>query len=273
MKIGIGISYFDNNEELDILLPQIYDKVEEIILIDGKYSNFYTDHDYSKIPYTPPDEYRFVINEKFTGDEYQKRQKILDIAGEKNLDFLIMWDTDEFPHPRFNDWTTFRKQLARFSKYATDYRFRNEFNINMLMYASPEWDAASNGLATAKFHKQPRIFKDPKSIRYALQTHYRFTFKCIDDEMIIKNPTIPLCIGASYTCNAVRLLSTSKYRPPQYLEIRRNWSHDTIHEERARLYYEEMKIKGHPERIPPDEPHYFLPDGHRVAGQRPIISY
>jgi hypothetical protein len=285
-KLGIGISYFDSKPELEILIPQIYDEVDWIGTVNGKYSNFPADHIYSE---DGSDEFLRnygdgdkINDHRWSGNEYQKRQMILDQAALNDVDFLIMWDTDEIVHPEYKDWKLFRKNLEKFNSKIPfengklkNPKYSWEYNFNMYMFAGLTWDPASNRLRRNAFHKQPRIFQNPGQIRYALESHYRFTFKCITDELILKNPTIPLLIGAQYTIDGLRLLSTSQCRNKKQLEARKLWSWDNMHEERARLYYAEMRLKGKTENIPENinEPHYFDERGYRIKGERPVISY
>lgn len=278
-KLAVGISHFDSARELNTIIPSIIHKVDELILVNGRYPNFPIDHDYSQDNTDDILKKYDLTDNKFSGEEYQKRQKILDIAADLKCEFVMMWDTDEFIHPGYKDWNKFKKNLSKFSNtkrfenMKMYEKYGNEYNFNMFMFASKSWDAASNHLRKHSFHKQPRIFKNPQDIRYALQSHYKFTFKCISDDMIVSNPNIPLCLGATYTVDGIRLTMSSVFRKPEQLEARELWSHDNYHEERARLYYMYCKAKGHPENIPPNEPHYFDENGYRKVGKRPIIVY
>jgi hypothetical protein len=96
--IAAGIVFFDDEKGLQRCLNSIYPFVDLVIAIDGKFKHFEDDHDLSI------DNSRKVV-ESFSNAEYycypdlteiDKRNKYLEIAGGKEIDFLLVIDSDEY---------------------------------------------------------------------------------------------------------------------------------------------------------------------------------
>ena len=98
MGIAAGIVSFDDERGLRRCMSSIYDCVDLMIIIDGKFRHFDDDHDISR------DNSRDVV-ESFSNSAYycypnlteiEKRNKYLEIADEKNIEFLLVIDSDEY---------------------------------------------------------------------------------------------------------------------------------------------------------------------------------
>jgi hypothetical protein len=98
MRIAAGIVSFDDERGLRRCMNSIYEYMDLMIVIDGKFRYFEDDHDISS------DNSRDVV-ESFSNSEYycypnlteiEKRNKYLEFAGDKNIDFLLVIDSDEF---------------------------------------------------------------------------------------------------------------------------------------------------------------------------------
>ena len=97
-RIAAGIVSFDDERGLRRCMNSIHDFVDLMIVIDGKFRYFEDDHDISS------DNSRDVV-ESFSNSAYscypnlteiEKRNKYLEFAGDKNIDFLLVIDSDEF---------------------------------------------------------------------------------------------------------------------------------------------------------------------------------
>jgi hypothetical protein len=113
-----GIVFFDDEKGLQRCLSSIQSYVDLIIAIDGKFKHFDDDHDLSI------DNSRKVV-ESFPNaiyysypnlTEIDKRNKYLEIAGTKEIDFLLVIDSDEYA---IIDANEFSKNLAKIKEYKT----------------------------------------------------------------------------------------------------------------------------------------------------------
>lgn len=98
MTTAAGVIFFDDDKGLQRCLSSIQDSVDLIIAIDGRFKQFEDDHDLSI------DNSRKVV-ESFPNAVYYcypnlteigKRNKYLEIAGSRNIDFLLVIDSDEY---------------------------------------------------------------------------------------------------------------------------------------------------------------------------------
>jgi hypothetical protein len=98
VRLAAGIVSFDDERGLRRCLKSIHDHVDLMIVIDGKFRYFEDDHDISI------DNSREVV-ESFSNSVYccwpnlteiDKRNKYLEFAGEMNVEFLLVIDSDEF---------------------------------------------------------------------------------------------------------------------------------------------------------------------------------
>lgn len=97
-RIAAGIISFDDERGLQRCMDSIHEYVDLMIVIDGKFRYFEDDHEISS------DNSRDVV-ESFSNSVYcsypnlteiEKRNKYLEFAGDKNMDFLLVIDSDEF---------------------------------------------------------------------------------------------------------------------------------------------------------------------------------
>jgi hypothetical protein len=118
ITIAAGIVFFDDEKGLQRCLKSIRDYTDLMIVIDGKFKYFEDDHDISI------DNSREVV-ESFPNAAYycypnlteiDKRNKYLEIAGTKNMDFLLVIDSDEYV---VIDKTKFFRNLDKIIEYKT----------------------------------------------------------------------------------------------------------------------------------------------------------
>lgn len=97
-RIAAGVISFDDERGLQRCMNFINEYVDLMIVIDGKFRYFEDDHEISS------DNSRDVV-ESFSNSAYccypnlteiEKRNKYLEFAGDKNMDFLLVIDSDEF---------------------------------------------------------------------------------------------------------------------------------------------------------------------------------
>jgi hypothetical protein len=111
-----GIVFFDDEKGLQRCLRSIQAYIDLIIAIDGRFKQFEDDHDLSM------DNSRKVV-ESFPNAVYycypnlteiDKRNKYLEIAGSRGIDFLLVIDSDEYA---IIDTKEFSENLAKIKDY------------------------------------------------------------------------------------------------------------------------------------------------------------
>lgn len=143
-KLAVGINVYNDTPGLKRCIDSLYEYVDLIIVIDGKYPSWGTKDD----PPLSNDGLRDMIAE-YTGrkenpaskiirvdmpnkEQYEKRTKYLEIAGEYNCTHLLVIDADEYIQPGAN-WRQFRSRLDlddRFEYALADGGLQYSHNIN-----------------------------------------------------------------------------------------------------------------------------------------------
>ena len=231
MRLGVGLSFFDSANEIPRLLDPIYKHVYKIYAINGRYSNFISDHDYSiddsvKILKTYPN----VVIDDFMAYQPVKRTRYLHLAGEDKCDFLMVMDADEYIHKDYQDWDKFYKSLEKASKRHEQYQI-----FKMLAFMNPAWTKAHNAVRHKRWRKYVRLHRNPGEQRYCLDTHYWFSPAIATDEDLIKG-TYPMW-QAKHVIDGIRIDMDSLKRTPKFMEGRNNWAWNTICEEHRRVYF------------------------------------
>jgi hypothetical protein len=118
LTTAAGVVFFDDEKGLQRCLSSIQDYIDFIIAIDGKFKYFEDDHDLSRdnsmevVKSFPNATYYCYPNLT----EIDKRNKYLEIAGSRNIDFLLVIDSDEYA---VVDMNIFSKNLKRIKEYKT----------------------------------------------------------------------------------------------------------------------------------------------------------
>jgi hypothetical protein len=118
VTIAAGIVFFDDEKGLQRCLSSIQEYVDLIIAIDGRFEHFADDHDLST------DKSKEVIESFFNAtyhcypnlSEIEKRNKYLEIAGYRNIDFLLVIDSDEYAVIDVKELT---KNLTKIKEFKT----------------------------------------------------------------------------------------------------------------------------------------------------------
>jgi len=237
IKLGIGYSFFDSAKEIPRALDPIYKHVWKIYGINGRYSLFKADHDYSndgskELVLSYPN----AVVEDFCGHQHEKRQRYLDLAGEDGCEFLMVLDSDEYLHPDYQNWDMFYRNLERMSR-----KYYDMDCFTMRVFLSKAWEKAHNKVMRGRFRKYVRIHRNPGMQRYALGTHYFFARKTdteaelIRDEKPFLQPTIEHY--DKYLIDGIRLQTDSTMRNQNFLDARDGWAYDTIEDEEKYRYF------------------------------------
>lgn len=250
MKVALGLIGYNCKPEITRALDGWAGHVDCMILGDGKF-DFYPDNtDYSTDGWLEFCEKRYdnVITYKYAGDQYTKRQKYLDIAGEENCDFLIVVDTDEYLDPYWQNWDRFYKQLAVLSQYTKDRLFF------MWEYIPDEklWSKQGNVFTSNMWRRSTRIHKNPGTMRYCMQSHYTWCPKSITDESLIKwqlkhrDETNPYQFISNNVIDGVRIRMDRTLRTPEQIQKGAEWAFINQHAENSKRYYKVAKAHGTP---------------------------
>jgi hypothetical protein len=244
MKIGLGYSYLNAEKETPRALDPWYDHVDHIIAIDGRYktplppdlrkkykSLYSTDNTEHILKTRYGDKLTFL---KYYATQMDKRQRCLDIAGELGCDYLIVWDSDDYIHPDYQDWHKFNKQLESVLKYWDD-------RILYMWAWIPDeklWSKQHNEIPSNIWRQYSRIHKDPGTMRYA-QTHWTWASKDTTDDTINKwkwtNPRLdeikdnPYYLQSNVTVDGIRLTTDRTLRSQSDLEFGDGWAYQQIH--------------------------------------------
>lgn len=230
MKKAAGVSFFDAVAEIPRLLDPIYKQFDYIIGVDGRYSNFAADHDFSQDgSYEVFQSYPNAVMDKCCAFQPYKRQRYLDIAGKLGCDYLVVLDTDEYVHPDYQDWSLFWKNLEKASQ-------RGHKLFKVKMWIPPEWKKAHNIARTNTWKPYIRIHKDPGSMRYCTDYHYYWCDKDTTDEQVLKGGLVYQAFKNSI--DGVRFTLDSLLRSPERLKANDEWAFRNIHDERRREYYQ-----------------------------------
>ena len=231
-KTAIGLSGFQCRNEIPRALDEVYPHVDLMILGDGKYPAFDWPSDYSTDGWLDfaKEKYPNVITYKFAGEQSAKRQKYLDIAAKEGMEFLIVFDSDEFidhnkNRPRYPNWDIFYDRLTRATK-----AFPEESLFQMWAYlpSLSEWDRAGNVTAENTYQPYVRIIKNPGEIKYSSMNHHSFVKRDSEEHDWINSWIV---------IDGVRFSMDSKLRDKQLLESRNKWTLKQLDDETMRLYH------------------------------------
>jgi hypothetical protein len=161
----------------------------------------------------------------------EKRQRYFDIAGELNCDYLIIWDTDDYIHPEYNDFEYFNKQLENALKHPED-------RIYYMWAWIPDemlWPKQHNEIKSNIWRQYTRIHKNPGNQRYA-QTHWTFANKGTTDNQINlwkwshdNTEENPYLIPTTNTIDGIRIATDRTLRTTEDLEFGSGWTFQEIH--------------------------------------------
>ena len=162
-----GIVFFDDEKGLQRCLNSIRSFVDLIIAIDGKFKHFKDDHDLSI------DNSRKVV-ESFPNAVYycypnlteiDKRNKYLEIAGIKEIDFLLVIDSDEYAVIDMNE---FSENLAKIKEYKTSASANSKTKDTPDVYGIKIFEKHIEKPDFIRERYIERIFYKPAKLRYHL---------------------------------------------------------------------------------------------------------
>jgi hypothetical protein len=167
LTIAAGIVFFDDEKGLQRCLSSIQTHVDLIIVIDGKFKHFEDDHDHSI------DNSRKVV-ESFSNAVYycypdlteiDKRNKYLEIAGIKKIDFFLVIDSDEYAVIDINELS---ENLAKIKEYKTGAPVDGKTKDTPEVYGIKIFEKHIEKLDFIRERCIERIFYKPAKLRYHL---------------------------------------------------------------------------------------------------------
>jgi len=171
LKVAAGIIGFNDREGLRRTLQSVYNGVDMIFYIDGKFPTYPYPSDLSD------DGSRQLVRDYYSEktllvdcarSEFEKRQKYLDLCRHFDIDILLIIDTDEWVVPEFSDWSLFRQECyQRF--VLEDKEEHNIYNIKMFNRLS-----VAGGHILDLWVSYPRVWYKPADMHYARGRHYEF---------------------------------------------------------------------------------------------------
>ena len=249
LKKAIGFSYLNSEHEIPrCLSPWVKgDHVDYVIGINGRYwtpmppqmkgkqPNYSTDNSYEVLKQVCGDK---LIHENFYGNQMEKRQKYLDIAGDLKCDILIVVDSDETIHPNHQDWDRFDKQLEAVTTHWND----DMFSMWVWIPDAKLWPKQWNAIPSNAWRKYVRIHRNPGQQRYT-QNHWTFTKKDITEEQIYEwrwatpnvdnDPTLqienPYLLKENITLDGIRLRTDRMLRTNDQLVFGDGWAWQNMH--------------------------------------------
>jgi hypothetical protein len=165
VTIAAGIVFFDDEKGLQRCLSSIQSYVDLIIAIDGKFKYFEDDHDISI------DNSREVVESFPTANYYcypnlteiDKRNKYLEIAGNKGVDFLLVIDSDEYAVIDMNE---FINNLAKIKNYKTSAIGNDKLTDTPDVYGIKILEKHFENPDFIRERYIERIFYKPSKLRY-----------------------------------------------------------------------------------------------------------
>ena len=284
MKIGIGYSYLNGEKEHSRALDPWYPHVDHIIAIDGRYKtplspamrlhpmpDYSTDHSYRVLRKRYG---KKLTHERFVGTQMEKRQRYLDIAGDLGCDFLIVWDSDDYIHPDYQDWTKFMKQLQ-----VTEYWDDELFNMWAWIPDERLWSRQHNAVPSNYWMKYVRVHKNPGQMRYVWD-HWHFAKKDVPIEEINQwdfdhtvEPGLsplenPLILKSNMVLDGIRITTDRTLRTPSQLTFGDGWAWQNLHDENwTNLVIPTARHAGLSRYVEDKREYYFNEKGQRVIYQ------
>lgn len=223
MKLAVCVAYFNNVKEIPRLLDPVYKHVDMVIAIDGKYPGFEWDGNLSTDGSTELliEKYNAVVEiNKSPVEQIDKRNQYLDIAESAGMDWVLVLDTDDYLHKKWQDWNRFYSELDK---------LKDDKLANIYSWISPKWRKNWNLVEDNTWKLYTRLIR-PDKVRYDV-THWTFSAK--RDPTIFEMPR--------ETVDGIRITSDSTLRTKKYMDAGFEWAKKQMVEEDIR--FEEPRVK------------------------------
>ena len=170
LKIGIGLSCYQDFDSLRRMLMSCESyPIDKIIAIDGRYDGYPTKQEYSDQDVLDLfDSFQTKVEVfPYSGNQNAKRQIYFDLA--KNLDIIIVMDSDEYFLPDKTNWALFVQDLEQ--------KVKDNAHTYKQAYCLPVYllDKGVQKMPDGYHENLPRIFHRPTELQY------------VDDHFSIRN--------------------------------------------------------------------------------------
>ena len=273
-KIGLAVIGYKSEAEIPRCIDPFIGHVDTVIYGGGKFDfyddeEYYDDVDFAEKRYKDKVEF---IGYKYSGRQVDKRQKYMDIAGERKLDFLIVMDTDDFIMPEYSDWNKFYTNLVNVSDVVED----RVYYMHIWIPSVKQWSKQGNAFKSNVWCKSAKIFKDPGTMRHCMHSHFMWCDKRISDKKMIqwqmKHREEPnkYQFSARIAIDGVRCSLDRTLRTKEQIKKGKTWARLNQHAENSRQYYLVAEAHGYPApagytwKTWEQKKHTFDKDGRRV---------
>ena len=223
-RVALAVAYFNNVKELPRLLDPVKEHVDLIIGIDGKYPGFEWDGNLSNDGSTELliSKYNAVVEiNKSPVEQIDKRNQYLEIADKAGMDWVLVLDTDDYLHKKWQDWNRFYKELEALPK--------EQKLANIYSWISPKWRKNWNLVEDNTWKLYTRLLR-PAEVRYDI-THWTY----------IAKEKATIFEMAETTIDGIRITSDSTLRTKKYMDAGFEWAKKQMVEENDR--FEEPRAK------------------------------
>jgi len=281
--IAIAFCFRNSEHEIPRALKPWIPHVDHVIAVDGLF----------KLPYSPKmienaakdkaartiystdkskEVLEYICGDKLFYDtiyatQTEKRQRAFDIAGKLGVDILIIWDSDDYIHPDYQDFDKFYRKLALVTEYNTD---EDLFWMNAWIPDKLKWSRQHNNVPENTWRRYTRIHYKPKNQKYVFN-HFSFTDRDTRPEDITKYYLIngtdienPYLKYPHIMIDGVRLTTDRDFRTESQNEYGDSWAFQWMEEEKYRQYLLEMKVNGHADRVKDFKLGTYYYNQHRV---------
>lgn len=168
-----------------------------------------------------------VILDDYAGLQNEKRMRYVNLAVKHECDVMIIVDADEYFHPEYTDWKSFRRSLASvISRYDTEH----EGTIfNLQMWIKKDYIKGRNVVDKEDWKTYPRVWHKPENVEYFGGIHWYTRHRKKKTKIIITKVTI---------YGGLRLATDSLLRKYDFMEARDRWAEWQLNKE--------TKLQGQP---------------------------
>lgn len=188
-----------------------------------------------------------LVYERFSAEQMIKRQRCFDIAGELKCDFAIVFDSDDYIHPDYQDWNKFNGQLEAVLKHFTD---DDLFYMWAWIPDEKLWPRQHNeGIKPNTWKRYVRIHKNPGQMRY-VKNHFTWCKKDVTDKQINEwnwnpdnwtfdkdlNRSMPISdnpyiLAAAINIDGIRFTTDRVFRSADSVKFGDGWAWQNLHYE------------------------------------------
>jgi hypothetical protein len=243
-KLAAGVIMYNDVKGVSRLLESIYQGLDLIIVVDGKFPQYPGSSDLSC-----DGSRETVLSFDNTllvdcpASEYQKRSMYLSICEQEKVDYLLILDTDEYAESGA-DWQAFRHNMVEMVevKHGGIYNvFSVLMEVNSADYIKTVHDKPysvwlKDNVTSIEYGYFPRLWYRPEEMMYYQGTHYKFKNKDLKKRLHFQDSTAAMDI-----VEGVKFLHRNVYRNAEQMNARRSYQLDFLVPYEAKITSEWFK--------------------------------